>query len=98
MPKHPRKYRREKPLPSKKKKREEKSWEIREEDKPHVGDIWRVTVPAIGIIYEEVHWHYLILQETVPFDGFSFLVLCLESGLKFDIYFNFELDDWHLVA
>ena len=102
MPKHPRNHPiKKKPPNTPKKKMEEKAWEFREEDMPHVGEIWRMRQMCTD---GYIDWHYLLLEPHIlpgwvdNNDGLSWTTLCLENGLVLDFWFNFELDDWTRVA
>jgi hypothetical protein len=96
MPKHPRNHpRKQKPPNTPKKKRQEKAWEIREEDMPHAAEIWKHRIITADGLCE---FHYLLLEPyispAIKEDGLSWTTLCLETGVVLDFWFNFELDDW----
>lgn len=100
MPKYPRKKKVEKPPNTPKKVRKVEPWQPREEDMPHVGEIWkRFTYMENN---QPVAHHYLLLQHINYSFGDSdsalaFDMLVLETGETICLYMNFELDDWSRV-
>ena len=102
MPKHPRNHpRKTKPPNTPKKVRNDavQRGRIPDEDKPQVGDIWKITYPH-GDEYKAVY--YLLTAEARDEffragDG-TFDMLHLESGETIRMYMNFELDEWQFVA
>lgn len=76
-------------------------WKIPDEDMPHIGDIWSMTVPD-GDEYKT--FHFLLVD--VPGaddgwfqdDGLTFEMLKLETGETRLIHMNFELDEWYRIA
>ena len=97
MPKYPRNHPlKKKPPNTPKKHRIEQPWKIREEDMPHVGEIWRIRMfTADG----SLDYHYLLLEPHIipgwsDYDGLGWTTICLENGLVLDFYMNLQLDDW----
>jgi hypothetical protein len=79
-------------------------WKIPDEDMPHVGDIWSLTVPYGD---ECKSFHFLLVEApsgddaTVgwfPDDGLTFEMLKLETGETRLIHMNMDLDEWLRVA
>jgi len=68
---------------------------ISPEDMPQVGDIWCLK-------FHEYEYHYLLVEHQYdPFDepyDLSFNMLELQTGQRFFLYMNFQLDDWRKVA
>lgn len=97
MPKHPRNHpRKQKPPNTPKKKKEQRGWEILEEDMPGVGEIWRNRMITLDGYLE---YHYLLLEPYIVHgwsenDGLSWTTLCLEAGIVLSFLMNFQLDDW----
>lgn len=79
-------------------------WKIADEDMPHVGDIWSMTVPY-GDEYKT--FHFLLVEAPTgddatvgwfPNNGLTFEMMKLETGETRLIHMNFELDEWYRVA
>jgi len=76
-------------------------WKIPDEDMPHVGDIWSLTVPYGD---ECKAFHFLLVDIPTPDstwfpdDGLTFQRLKLETGETRLIHMNMDLDEWLRVA